>query len=606
MLQIVTKMYFREGVPLHSNVQRDVLYTNRDFLRRDPVELPVGELAPSTMSRPVSPITVSVTEHLEARKLDGSDAMLIATSGDELIDQLADVLSFGLNSIFSRDRDLVQRLVPGSLDNSSRSSASTLFQDTFDPHRFVPDSELDEFRSFMSQLLALKRSHFEAAMRAIRRIVRAMQLAVDDATVAYVDVVAALESLSAGTSAPAPTWDRFDGRKRRLIDDALDGADPDAAERVRQAVMEAERAGAKARFVAFLMSNVSPDYFRAEATGALLPLRGADFERAVKLAYDVRSRNVHVLEELPPEAWVLGERADTVSPRDMGTMLSLQGLARLARHVVRSYVDCAPLGVDPEFNWRASLPGQLQMRAAPQYWVWNADGFDHDSVNRYFSGFVAHVVERFTEPDQGLTDIRPVLERIEHLLPGTAEGPAKTLMVAIYALWHRLLAPDAHRAGAARLLAQHERVLQHVGMPSFVVGLLSNQLPEWTDEQRLALATERRAEREKRHAVELPPGVDAALQVIAAEALMKAGRTGEAQTLAGFAVEELPGNESLMTWENGVANGEIIELDVQALVLGLQPSANQEEPYDGGDVAATPEDPDNDEPDNRVPPRPSS
>ena len=187
VLQIVTKMYFREGVPLHSNVQRDVLYTNRDFLRRDPVELPVGELAPSTMFRPVSPITVSVTEHLEARKLDGSDATLIATSGDELIDQLADVLSFGLNSIFSRDRDLVQRLVPGSL--ASRSSASTLFQDTFDPHRFVPDSELDEFRSFMSQLLALKRSHFEAAMRAIRRIVRAMQLAVDDATVAYVDVV---------------------------------------------------------------------------------------------------------------------------------------------------------------------------------------------------------------------------------------------------------------------------------------------------------------------------------------------------------------------------------------------------------------------------------
>jgi len=24
---------------------------------------------------------------------------------------------------------------------------------------------------------------------------------------------------------------------------------------------------------------------------------------------------VHVLEELPPETWVLGERADTVSPR---------------------------------------------------------------------------------------------------------------------------------------------------------------------------------------------------------------------------------------------------------------------------------------------------
>jgi hypothetical protein len=48
VLQIVTKTYFPEGVPLRSTVHREVLYTNRSFLRRDPVELPVGELGPST------------------------------------------------------------------------------------------------------------------------------------------------------------------------------------------------------------------------------------------------------------------------------------------------------------------------------------------------------------------------------------------------------------------------------------------------------------------------------------------------------------------------------------------------------------------------------
>lgn len=589
MLQIVTRMYFRQGVPLHSTDHREVLYTNRGFLRSGLVDLPVGELAPSTMIEPVSTITLSVTEHLEAELPNGEPSVLVATSGIELVDALAEVLSFGLNAVFSRDGALVRRLVPGSLDGSSRSSASKLFRRTFDPHLFVPDAELQELRRFMTQLLALKRSHFEAAMRAIRRIVRATQRAVDDTTIAYVDLVAALESLSDGTGAPAPTWDRLDARKRLLVDEALKGADAGVAERVRQAVIEGERLGAKSRFMAFVMANVSPEYFRTEATDAVLPIHGADLERAVKLAYDVRSRNVHVLEDLPPEAWVLGDRADTVSPPGMGTMLSLEGLARLARHVVRSYVGGAPIEVDQTFNWRASLPGQVRLPLAPEYWVWNAERFDHESAGRYFSGFVGHLADTFAGRNEGVTDMRAVLERIEQLLPRTADRPAKTLMVAIYALWHTALAPSDHRPGAASLLAKHEHLLQRAEVPSFVAGLLSDQLPEWTDDQWHTLATDRREQRSRRRHLELPVGFDAALQVMAAERLMQVGRIDEARTLARFAVEELPGNEPLMAWEAGLATGQASKLDLRPLVLQLEPGAGpQEEAPHGPKAPAAP------------------
>lgn len=329
--------------------------------------------------------------------------------------------------------------------------------------------------------------------------------------------------------------------------------------------MEAERLGVRSTFVAFVMDNVSPDYFRAEAADAVRPVRGADLERVVKLAYDIRSLNVHVLEDLPPEAWVLGDRADTVSPPDTGIMLSHEGLARLARHVVRCYVDRAPVAIDPTFNWRASLPGQLRMPLAPQYWVWNAEGFDHKSVSRYFSGFVVHLADTFAGRNEGVPDIRPVLERIEQLLPGTADGPAKSLMVAIYALWHRTLAPSEHRPGAATVLAEHEQLLQQVDMPSFVVGLLLEQIPEWSDDQWQRLATDRRAGRLRRRHLELPASFDAALQVMAAQRLMNAGRTEEARTLARFAVEELPGNEPVMTWEAGLVTGPASELDPRAL-----------------------------------------
>src|SRR4051795_12934551 len=101
-------MYFRQGVPLHSTVHRKVLYTNRGFLRAGLVDLPLGELAPSTGIAPVSTVTLSVTEHLEAEHPDGKRSVLVATGGIDLVDALADVLSFGLNSVFSRDGDLVR------------------------------------------------------------------------------------------------------------------------------------------------------------------------------------------------------------------------------------------------------------------------------------------------------------------------------------------------------------------------------------------------------------------------------------------------------------------------------------------------------------------
>lgn len=104
-----------------------------------------------------------------------------------------------------------------------------------------------------------------------------------------------------------------------------------------------------------------------------------------------------------------------------------------------------------------------------------------------------------------------------------------------------------------------------------VVGLLSNELPEWTEDQWHELAMERRQQRTRSAHLELPPSVDAALQALAAERLMKAERVEDAITLARFAVEEVPGYEPLMAWEGELAAGKDPELDLRALVFPDRP-----------------------------------
>ena len=148
------------------------------------------------------------------------------------------------------------------------------------------------------------------------------------------------------------TWERLDGRKRKLIDPTPASLDQATADSIRHAILTAEYAGFKARYVAFVIGNVSPSFYREEAAGIPNPLRGAELERLVKEAYDIRSINVHSLTNLRPETWLVGGRMEAVTPPTGKRMLTHSGLLRLARHVVRNYVTTAPTGVDPDFDWR--------------------------------------------------------------------------------------------------------------------------------------------------------------------------------------------------------------------------------------------------------------
>ena len=297
----------------------------------------------------------------------------------------------------------------------------------------------------------------------------------------------------------------------------------------------------------------------------------------MSLAYDIRSRNVHALTDLPPEAWVFTGGADTESPPGVGTMLSLEGLSRLARHVVRSYVTSAPTGTDATFNWRAAIPGQMMAELAAQYWIWQPDGLTKDTAVRYLDGFIRHLNDVKAGRAEGVADMNGVLGRIETLAPGMAASPAGTAMIALYVLWHRNLPPEHHRAGARAFLAKHQKTLIAPSVTAFAAGLLADDLPAWSDDQWFALATSRRQERAtKKSAQPLPPELDAALLVIAAYMLLDAGRENEAARLAGWAVEEMPGNKALCAWEASIAAGQPVKIDLTALILGIEPSAAPE------------------------------
>ena len=157
---------------------------------------------------------LEVVDRLEAQRPDGTDEFMIGTSGEELIDDVAYVMTFTLNRTFSRNHDQVHRMVPHLGDTGRRRGAASLFPNLFDPGQAIQSGELEDLKQFMDSLLALGREDFVRVMRAVRNTVdSADPLRHRRSERRLHGPGLALESLGEDDLTIPVTWDRYDGRK---------------------------------------------------------------------------------------------------------------------------------------------------------------------------------------------------------------------------------------------------------------------------------------------------------------------------------------------------------------------------------------------------------
>lgn len=589
-------MYFRHEVPLNETTHRSVLYTNVGSTSSTPIDLPFARFALSTSLDTVNAVTIEVVDRLEAIDLDGEPEFLVGTNGSDLIDDAADVFAFAFKVTCSRDAALVRRLVPATVGPAPSRTGADILRRTFDPNVFLKQEELTVACEFADGLLALDRRHYEATMRAIRTVVDASLLVADEPGLAYTLYVAALESLAqiAIAAETLHDWDRYPKDRRKIFETAFADAalDGDQIETMRSAVMAVDQLSLRRRFIDFTLAHTEPGFFRDEAIDAAHPARAEDLPYALSVAYELRSKNVHALEALVPELWAISHRSDTLWWKGR-KVLGLEGLDRLARHVIMAFVARSPVGIDPEFRYREHLPGIVRVPIAPQYWIWDADRFSGKRAASVLNGFCEILVDP-SRPT--LPDMSSVLERIEKMVGSTAAGDARESMVALYCMWHSLLLPEHHRPAAAEAMAIYQSDLDHPCSAGFVARFLTGHPIEWTTAELVALTRERQADLRRPHPRQpLPPQLDAALLVLAAERTWASGDINGALGLLSDAVETLPGNPVAISLEEEAING--TPPNLESFWDGLrasdrEPGADEEDAVgDTGDAASDPSQP---------------
>jgi len=413
------------------------------------------------------------------------------------------------------------------------------------PQKYVPrmfdrvvngqPADSDTLRRFVADLMALERKSYEAAMRAIRRYVIGAHRISDDVNLAYALFVMSMESLAQEFDGFEPAWDDYDQTKRQPIDDALAETPEAVAGRVRAAVLANEHVAIARRFREFVLAQLRPSFFREEAHQAVGPVSRPDLSLALRQAYAIRSKYVHHLRDMPRLVVGIDGFHETMTVDGLPT-LTFAGLARVARHVIHAFVSRQPKTETEEFDWRKDLPGMLTMQAAPEYWIANPQGFDATTAQRYLAAFIGQAVGRLLSPAARITDIRPVLAKVEELVPGLARPAQRLPMLALYFIFNAFAPENARSAHFPKLIDTYKSDFDTPSIVSLAAHLITGQNPDWP----LTVMEElhERYFRERHHANTLKLGrvLEAAFTLRLAEQNRAAGNSPTSPTGCDFHV----------------------------------------------------------------------
>ena len=240
---------------------------------------------------------------------------------------------------------------------------------------YCKPQQAEWFADFVGQLIGLKREIFLAAMRAIRTYVTGMHRLGDDLDDAYTLLVSSLEPLLPPFDTEEPTWDDYPEHKRRLIDRALRGADKQTHRLVKQILLGLDKHSVTRRFRLLVDGHLDAAFFREEATARISPIGRSELHRCLKQAYALRSKYLHASKELPRELTLIPANRAETARIGRGTTLTVEGLSRLARHVLLQCISRQePVAKEP-CDYSGEEPGIIRAELAPEYWMHRPGNF---------------------------------------------------------------------------------------------------------------------------------------------------------------------------------------------------------------------------------------
>ena len=582
MLQIITGKFFRSE-EMYKTQQRGVLYSNYQMRHLEKIETAVGTLLTTTTWDDVSSLVYEVEEKLEKYHKDGSRAGLMAVGLDYLLEDFSAVVSFALNVTCTPDLSLTYRLTQAQHPSLNIPKLPKEYVGrVFDKQITAASDDVSRLMDFVNNLVGLNRKTYKAVIRAIRRYVSGLHRISDELDLAYTLLVASIESLAQDFSTFTPTWENYEEKKRKNLDKALDGASEEIVQRVRNTILDQEHVALRKRFQEFSLAHVGSSFFREEANLEARPIRSSDLPELLKSAYQLRSSYVHQLIELPRNLTAIPLLHNYLEI-DGRPILSFHGIARLARHIIFEFVARAPKSDKEDFDWRSDLPNTVRVPISERYFIGNPAGYNSNTARTYLSGFLSQLTSMLTHERNFLfTDIRPVLQAIEVQVDGLKKPEQRLPMLALYLLFHFHVPASNQMPNAQAFIDAHDKELDTPSIESMVCHVLLEPTPQWSSKELEELRKQYSEQRYHKNGLSFGPLIETTVTLYLAESYRLEGNEERARQLINEAVDNLPGHQQLLQFEQATVTGTLPTVKWDDILLPprsetVQQSITQEE-----------------------------
>ena len=571
MLQIASGKLFTQA-PGQRNELRGIIHTNLQLIGREPIATDAGRLVPTDYISPLlGQLVYEFTELIEQPPTAGA---LVSHGVEPYLHDFSAIASLALNATCTVDPGTASRLIDGKRGTKVHFPPREFIPRVFDREIWCRDEDAKLLIEIVSDLIGLQRKSFLAAMRAIRTYVVGMHRIGDDLELAYVLLVASMESLAQGFDDFRPLWDDYDETKKRKIDDALLNAEKDTAGKIRTALLEIEKHSLAKRFREFTMEHIPATYFRSDAAEIMNPASRADLQGALREAYRLRSRYVHSLQELPRQLTIATFSGETIRVEGK-TFLTLRGIARLARHVIIEFIKRQPKVKKEAYDYSRERTGILHMPMAPQYWIGNAKDVTPESGRRRLEGFIQQLIACMSqEKDAAITDLHDLLARVEVMLPTMSEDLRRPFL-AIYFMYNSILPNERKMPNLEEIDERYGAEIECPSIESMLIHSLLGADIDWSVDTHRCMYDAYFSQRETKSGLTIPRSLEAGIALALAERYRAMTDVEKAREYIVRAVENCPGHNKLATLEQEFCTSK--EIDWRRILFRPTEEANDGE-----------------------------
>lgn len=546
MLQIISGKFFKSA-ERHSSAGKGILYSNYSWIA--PIVTCIGVLEPVDSYRAVSSYVFNYTNQLERGSRGSLEVVRVGDS--EIVRQFQLLCMFGLRACFSDDRALVlTNCRKAGISVSDTLVPSSFASRVFDSKLMGSVAEIDRFVHLVEQVIGLPRAQYVAVINVLDNLDHALQVLNWNIDLSYSMLVYCLESLSQNFDGESPRWSDYDDTTRGALDKLLSTADPTLAESIRETLLSSAHQKLSARFINFIESHLRESYFVEEAQGKTHPLRRSHLRRALKNVYIMRSGYVHKLQPIRDQLHHAGISRGEVFVWDKEPYLTFDGLLRLVFHVLNAFIFAQPTVATEEFNWRADLPGRINLNLAPEYWVWRHDGIDAPlpkdvlsaAVRDKFSGFLSHAVNVLAT-GVAMAPMRDLLVKYEKLM-ARASKTDRLRMLAVYILYNAIIREEYRVTDWEKVVEKYQTDAEGPSIENILVVLLLRGSVDESYDVLCRIYEGYCSSRFSKGAVEIPVVLELKLQLELANKALASGKQVDFVRFVNLAIADASGNSS--------------------------------------------------------------